>query len=211
MNANWPSRCPLSNLGRDWSGTDCNEIFTERPSLTGQGLYSLDPSATGTPVLEAICDFDTDGGGWTVIDLSLASSWSSLFTSWAQWTTITAGPDVSPDPSYESWRGWFGVSTASTEFRTSTDCLVVDSSPTDEVWRMTGNFFGCTWWNGNCNMASDGSCSICQDNLNQTIGGTCSHMVGGPDGVYPWACFHWWNSAPSLGTGGQWCVAYRTP
>jgi hypothetical protein len=193
-------------------GADCAAILAARPGLTGQGTYFINPLPSSSTSFGSRCDFDTEAGGWTIVDLSAAPEWQGGFTTWAQWSVDTAGPDVAPSPAYETWRGWFGhVAAPSTEFRRSTDCQIVDGTGVDEIWRMTGNYFSCTWYNTNCPMAADGTCSECNDPINQWIWGTCSHMVGSPDAVYAYACHHWWNSAPALGTDGAWCVAYRTP
>jgi hypothetical protein len=153
-----------------------------------------------------------DGGGWTIIDPSMASDWTSVFVEWNPVHPIAASP--STWVSGWSWRDWFGEADASTEFRRSPDCVTIDGT-SDGVYRMTGNYYGCYWYNRNCDMDSSGNCSWCNDNYGQWQWGACTHIDGGSDANYyhganSWGCAnHWWNSGPSLGTNGTSCVAYR--
>ncbi|MFW5983124.1 MAG: hypothetical protein ACOCQ4_01385, partial [bacterium] len=101
-----------------------------------------------------------------------------------------------------------------TAFARSPDCKTVGEQ--GKIYRMTGNFYDCYWFNDNCDF--DGSCHVCQDDWGQRDKhGTCpwingSHHAGNePDSSYPQSCSgDWWNSAPSIGANGDHCVAYKS-
>ena len=189
---------------------DCFQLTTLVPS-TASGTFWLHPT-TSLVSFEATCDMTNDGGGWTVIDPSMASEWTSLFLEWNAVHSTAASP--STWVSGWSWREWFGEADSSTEFRRSSDCVSAEGA-SEGVYRMTGNYYGCFWYNRNCDMDSSGNCSTCYDNYGQWISGACTHIDGSPDSDYyhganSWGCAnHWWNSGPSLGTNGTYCVAYR--
>jgi hypothetical protein len=190
---------------------DCSQLNTLVPS-TASGTFWVHPN-TSLVAFQATCDMGNDGGGWTIIDPSMASEWTSVFV---EWNPVHPTAIVSPSTwvSGWSWRDWFGEADASTEFRRSPDCVTIDGT-SDGVYRMTGNYYGCYWYNRNCDMDSSGNCSWCNDNYGQWQWGACTHIDGGSDANYyhganSWGCAnHWWNSGPSLGTNGTSCVAYR--
>jgi hypothetical protein len=152
----------------------------------------------------------TEGGGWTVIDHARDAGWPACFTQW------NAGAEIAgAATSCLTWREWFGPATPTTQFRLSPECGDVSGSGMDEVYRWTGNQYGCNWYNRNCDYT--GTCSVCVDNFGGTRPGTCpllleqiSGMGSGADYEYCFDCAtDWWNTAPSIGIDGTGCIAYR--
>ena len=151
----------------------------------------------------------TGGGGWTVIDPRRAAAWSGHFASWRVTQSGMAGPAGGSSASCSSWRKWFSHG-AGVTFRVSPSCGKV--AATGEVYRMTGNYYGCKWYNLNCGMSPGGTCTTCKDNYhpNAPTRGTCTHLIHTADFTYCHQCsFDWWNTAPTIGTAGTTCVAYR--
>jgi len=88
-----------------------------------------------------------------------------------------------------------------------------------QAYATTGDFYGCTWYNRNCDMEPvTQECYACVDNWGQYRAGACSHLVVSSDenwnaiyAGYPYSCSgDWWNRTPAVGLAGQYCVAYRT-
>jgi hypothetical protein len=198
------------------SGKDCATILATNPS-SPSGYYSIDPDGDGNiATLVVYCDQLTDGGGWTIINYQLAPTWKTYFTSWFPVDGNTmAVPDTSDNAS-RTLTKWFSLATSTTAFRRSELCQTVTSSSNQgEAYAATGNFYGCTWYNRNC----DARCSTCADNYGQQTMGTCSHFeIGGPSAwdaiynAYSGSCGgDWWNRAPSLGLTNRYCLAYKNP
>ena len=193
---------------------DCNEILTAGYS-TGDGIYTIDLDGpyNGNPAFDVQCDMTTDSGGWTIIDYSLHADWSNQFNGWTSWNSTTAGPNQYASP--YSWETWFTLDNGNTEYRVSEDCQIAASATGSQVYKMTGDHYGCVWYNTNCPMVGD-QCFECTNPYGTVNLGSCSHFVSSSNHDYNpaegpgWTCGnHWWNNAPSIGTNGSYCVAYR--
>lgn len=101
-------------------------------------------------------------------------------------------------------------------FAESQDCGNITQE--NREYKLTGNYYGCTWYNMNCNF--DGACHVCSGGQ-----GTCPWYDADPywtndyhdgdnngDYGYEWDCEgEWWNRAPSVGANGNHCMAYTVP
>jgi len=201
----------IGNGGTDPCDTNiifhsCKELYDS--GCTQNGYYSIDPDGyTGTnPPMQVRCDMVTDGGGWTIIDPNLDNKWRNYFTAWGTYSDGSARFIGDPN-SYHRWSDWFTLYDASKEFRQSPNCVLADGNV--GAYRMTGNYYGCRWYNNNCDF--NGVCRTCHDGYNTNPSwGTCPWLHAGMSDRYPYDChFEWWNSAPSLGSDGTHCVAYR--
>lgn len=63
--ADCPIRTPICDAGVCAPAQDCKELHDTVPALP-DGMYGIDPLATGSPV-PAWCEMDIDGGGWTKV------------------------------------------------------------------------------------------------------------------------------------------------
>lgn len=194
--------------------SSCNEILIEGYSV-GDGIYTIDPDGpyNGSDPFDVSCDMSIDDGGWTIIDYSMYSGWASYFSSWSVRNSSAVSP--SGYASEYSWREWFSLDDSLTEFRLSEDCMSIELAVSDQVYRMTGDHYGCFWYNTNCPMSGD-TCNVCTNPFGQVNNGSCWHLTGSSSSDYSqpqgdsWTCSnHWWNSGPSLGVSGRFCVAYR--
>ena len=161
----------------------------------------------------------TDGGSWTLINPNISPQWKKFFSSWAIYANNkVVGPNVAK-MSCLSWKDWFSLDNAKTEFRRSPDCKKV-SKIKNRIYRMTGNYYGCKWINVSCNLQGD-TCRKCTyPGTKKTEPGTCPYLDASvyhgdnirctPTSQYCHSCSSdWWNNAPSLGNNGKHCVAYR--
>merc|ERR1711871_24618 len=116
--------------------------------------------------------------------------------------------------------GWFAWPGQDITMGTSDDCSTITRGD-DVGYYATGNYMPspsrgrCVYWNRNCDESSDGSCHKCKDNYgpNRHTHGTCSHMVRGAGGEYPFYqgnCHHWWNRFPSAtASKAKHCLAFK--
>lgn len=202
---------------------NCDELHRAFPEMNN-GFYVIDPDGdAGNAPLEVYCDMETDGGGWTVIDPSHADNWSSYFTTWQEFDEgrmVHPTGETLPSPSWDYWTNWFTLSDPNTQFRVSPSCQAVNSTVLfAQAYIASGNFYGCKWFNRNCDMDPvTQNCFSCLDPWGRQSQGTCSHLI--QDAVsnerwgiytpYNFSCsFDWWNQTPALGLNGQHCVAYR--
>ena len=146
----------------------------------------------------------TNGGGWTVIDYNHSSVWQNYFESWRVFDgSRMAMPNVSVSGQY--WVNWFLPAGTDTVFRISPGCTQVQStSSRAQAYATTGNFYGCRWYNDNCNMSpGTQQCYECFDdhNIDGPRPGTCSHLVMRAEEIwnaiyegYNHSCSgDWWN------------------
>lgn len=176
----------------------CEHLRVSSGNTLPSGFYDISPN--GTTLINAYCIMEATRG-WTVIDPSHDADWTQFFSSWAN-RGSAYGPSTLP--SHHRWTDWFLLSTDAT-FATSENGTSI--SQVGAVYRMTGNYYGCIWFNGNCNF--NGACRKCNDPLGQFQPGTCPYMPGSPTENYPHNCgFDWWNAGPSLGSEGHHLVAY---
>lgn len=197
-------------IGSEIKYENCEQLFYNGYS---SGYYDIYPD--GQIKIEAYCYMDSEHG-WTIIDPNHDSAWLDFF-----YPLVDYGPAYGTEygnkssPSYWTWREWFNLSTPQTKFARSPNCQSI--SEQNKIYRITGNYYNCLWYNDNCNF--DGSCHWCLDGYDSEYSwGTCpwlpnaSFIGDGPDGsYYPYSCsYDWWNSAPSLGKGDH-CVAYYEP
>ena len=204
---------------------DCRELLQSDPALES-GYYTIDPDGEGgQPPFEAYCDMVTDDGGWTVIDRYHAETWVQYFTTWQVFDSDRmARPtgDGLPNPSMDYWTNWLTPADARTQFRLSPTCRDVNSTDLlAQAYVVTGNFYGCNWYNRNCDMDPvTQECYTCLDDWGsgRMNNGTCSHLIvetsdyiaWGIYGPYDFSCSSdWWNRTPGVGINGQNCVAYR--
>ena len=118
----------------------------------------------------------TDSGGWTIIDYSLHADWSNQFNGWTSWNT-TAGPNQYASP--YSWESWFALDNGNTEYRVSEDCQIATSATSNQVYKMTGDHYGCVWYNTNCPMVGD-QCFECTNPYGTVNLGSCSILCRHP-------------------------------
>ncbi len=182
---------------------DCAEIWWNSNGTAPSGYYDISPD--GQTQINAYCNMWPDRG-WTVIDPAHDANWGQFF---AAWDTFAGGLVRGIGQSAVSWRQWFLLSTPATVFAQSPAGQSVDSDPAHQIYRMTGDFYGCVWWNRNCDF--DGECHLCYSGY--SLEGTCPWLGwANADYTYPYICsFDWWNTAPSLGNNGTHCVAYTEP
>ena len=123
---------------------DCHDILDAKPQSTS-GLYQIDVGSS--EAFEVQCDMDTDDGGWTIIDIQKYAGWKSHFASFSDLGSDYGGP--SGYASTYSWSSWFQLDDSETEFRKSEDCSIINTSASSQVYHMTGDHYGCYWYNGN--------------------------------------------------------------
>lgn len=63
-----------------YQGCSCYSLF--KSGQTTSGIYSIDPSNSGSPI-NAYCDMTTNGGGWTLVGRSVTGA-SSVTFGWQQ-------------------------------------------------------------------------------------------------------------------------------
>ena len=178
----------------------CQSIYEEG---LPDGYYLVTP---GDQVVEAYCV-----EGWTVIDPAHEPRWEHYFDGFE---ILAGGLIRSSARSCSSWQDWFSLTTDSTRFAQSADCASL--TVLDRVYHASGDLYGCTWWNRNCDF--NGECHQCLDNFNRPdTPGTCPWLgeVGTwgdratADTAYCHRCgADWWNRSPSLGNNGTHCIAY---
>lgn len=176
----------------------CEHLRIANHNTLPSGYYDISPN--GLAVINAWCIMQPTKA-WTVIDPAHEPGWAQFFSSWA-----SRGPAYGPasSPSYQTWARWFLLSPGAT-FATSEDGTSISSE--GSVYRMTGNYYGCTWFNRNCDF--NGTCRQCSDPIGQFQSGTCPYFAGSPGASYPHDCgFDWWNEGPSIGSAGHHVVAY---
>ena len=144
-----------------------------------------------------------------MIDAMRAPGWKGYLQTWALYNSDTvAGP--SKNISCTSWFDWFSLDDNTTQMRLSPLCKQIDKPwGKSRVYRMTGNFYGCIWYNRNCDQ-SGLTCNKCKDNYhpNPSTSGTCTHLVYGPCGSRKLATQGKRGVPGSLGQG---CVAEHQP
>jgi hypothetical protein len=214
--------------------SSCHQIQRHNPGCSS-GIYTIFPTAQLK--MSVWCDMETDGGGWTVIDPHRSAEWLQLLDGYqkpkltrlaqffgkAHQSIWMPTKEKSPNGqiSHNSWKYWFLPSRESPDgafyFRQSPECMDVRSTfRPGEAYAVTGNFYGCKWYNGKCNTPMDQNmtieCSCCHGYRQENNFGQCTHMPADANVGYNYKCgFDWWNHAPSLGANGKYCVAFREP
>ena len=184
------SNLPKSGRGYYLRGYTANDYYMVKP---------------GSVAVKAYCIMSR--GGWTVIDPSVDSNWSYYFNGWGSYA---GGLVRGVGNSAMTWREWFQLSTPTMQFATSSQGNSVDQL--NAVYRMTGNYYGVTWFNMNCHGGK------CIDDYGQYSSGYDEWMTQmnidpafTPDYNYPYSASDWWNTAPSIGANGTHCIAYLDP
>jgi hypothetical protein len=208
--------------------SSCRQIYqnSAHPQLIPTGsTYYINPNKPFEPrgAFKVRCDMRS--GGWTIIDIGLSPAWQNFFTSFQLMASLGVGmPSAASLPSKNSWKSWFMLDRPLMEYRISEDCQTCKPTPvgSSETYYITGNYYGCGYFNSKCDMAGN-QCSSCFDGvgLRQTSG-RCSHVVREPTYSWPFDCVYqggnsgteqyrdYWNMAPSVGLTGQFCVCYRS-
>jgi len=213
---------------KDNPASSCRQIYqnTAHPQLVPVGtIYYLNPNQPYEPRGAFPVRCDMRSGGWTIIDISLSPAWQNYFTSFQRLDPLGVGmPSLASQPSRNSWKSWFGLDRPLSEYRISDDCRTCKQPAAMgnyETYYISGNYYGCGYFNNKCDMVGD-QCSSCYDGvgLRQTAG-RCSHIVREPTYSWPFDCVYlggnggmeqyreYWNMAPSIGTNGKFCICYR--
>jgi len=205
-------------------GRDCADIMylaQARNETVQDGEYYIDPHDFGWSSMKAWCDMAH--GGYTIIDPQREIAWLNELNTYRtndDFVTPLSGPQ-GQSPSYFSWKSWLALDKPSTSYRLSPDCKICNNNNYGEpsamhhswdsmAYYMTGDGFGCTYYNNKCPEAGD-ICRTCDDkfNLNET-NSTCTHWIMPSYYSYRDTCTSYWNMAPSLGTRGKFCLCYKT-
>jgi len=212
----------------DYPAASCRQIYqnSAHPQLIPVGTtYYINPTQPYEPrgAFKVRCDMRS--GGWTIIDIGLSASWQKYFTSFQSVGSLAIGmPGAANQPSRNSWKSWFTLDRPLMEYRISEDCQTCKQPATmgfSESYYVTGNYYGCGYFNTKCDMAGD-QCRSCYDGvgLRQTSG-RCSHVIKEPTYAWPFDCVYaggnggteqyrdYWNMAPSIGLNSKYCVCYR--
>jgi len=212
---------------KDNPAASCRQIYqnTAHPQLVPIGtIYYINPTQPYEPRGAFPVRCDMRSGGWTIIDISLAPAWQNMFGSFQRMNALGVGmPSAASQPSRNSWKSWFTLDRPLSEYRLSEDCQTCKPAAIGsfETYYITGNYYGCGYFNNKCDMTGD-QCTSCYDGvgLRQTSG-RCSHVVREPTYSWPFDCVYkggnggteqyreYWNMAPSIGLNGKYCVCYR--
>lgn len=135
--------------------------------------------------------------GYTIIDPSFDDNWIKYFTSFHQWTSNKAGPDLDD---HSSWNQWFlpsleyfdntnnKINDIDITYTISPNCQqcigATDSTYNDKVFYMSGDIFSCYWpLNNNieCIMEDNNysECNKCHNKLNDKVyySPNCGSMI----------------------------------